>query len=88
MRFRVNITTENMSTFKIARARLDEHVAMKCCLLRIWFVESIVNINQILFKHLKSDVKQICNSLAERFAFNSSSVNYSHKLNRYKLTVE
>ena len=34
------------------------------------------------------DVKEICNTLAERFAFNSSSDNYSHKFNRYRLTIE
>ena len=43
--------------------------------------------------HLKSinnditDVKEICNTLAEQFAFNSSSDNYSHRFNRYRLTV-
>ena len=29
-----------------------------------------------------SDVREICNTLAERFAFNSSSDNYSHRFNR------
>ena len=44
--------------------------------------------------HLKSnnnditDVKEICNTLAEQFAFNSSSVNYSHMFNRYRLKLE
>ena len=44
--------------------------------------------------HLKSntnditDVKEICNTLAERFAFNSSSDNYSHMFNRYRIKVE
>ena len=31
---------------------------------------------------------QICNTLAEQFAFNSSSDNYSHMFNRHRLTVE
>ena len=35
-----------------------------------------------------TDVKEICNTLAERFAFNSSSDNYSHRFNRYRLTIE
>ena len=40
--------------------------------------------------HLKSnnnditDVKEICNTLAEQFAFNSSSDNYSHMFNRFR----
>ena len=33
-----------------------------------------------------TDVKEMCNTLAERFAFTSS--NYSHRFNRYRLTVE
>ena len=35
-----------------------------------------------------TDVKEICNILAERFAFNSSSENYSHRFNRNRLRVE
>ena len=35
-----------------------------------------------------TDVNEICNTLAERFAFNSSSDNYSHRFNRYRLTIE
>ena len=44
--------------------------------------------------HLKSntnditDVKEICNTLAEQFAFNSSYDNYSHMFNRYRLKLE
>ena len=44
--------------------------------------------------HLKSnnnyitDVKEICNTLATQFAFNSSSDNYSHVFNHHRLTVE
>ena len=44
--------------------------------------------------HLKSnnnditDVKEICNTLAEQFAFNSSSDNYSNMFNRYRLRLE
>ena len=44
--------------------------------------------------HLKSntnditDVKEICNTLAEQFAFNSSSDNYSHMFNHYRLKLE
>ena len=37
-----------------------------------------------------TDVKDICNTLAEQFAFNSSSETKfnEHKFNRYRLTVE
>ena len=35
-----------------------------------------------------SDVREICNTLAERFAFNSSSDNYSHRFNGYRLKLE
>ena len=44
--------------------------------------------------HLKSnnnditDVKEICNTLSEQFAFNSSSDNCSHMFNRYRLKLE
>ena len=44
--------------------------------------------------HLKSnnnditDVKEICNTLAEQFALNSSSDNYSHVFMRYRLKLE
>ena len=44
--------------------------------------------------HLKSntkyitDAKEICKTLAEQFAFNSSSDNYSHMFNRYRLKLE
>ena len=44
--------------------------------------------------HLKSNnsdtsyMRQICNILAERFAFHSSSDNYSHRFNNYRLQVE
>ena len=33
-------------------------------------------------------MRQICNTLAERFACNSSSDNHCHKCNRYRLQVE
>ena len=56
----------------------------------------MANIKQILFtvSHLKSntnditDVKEICNTLAEQFTFNSSSDSYSHMFNRYRLKLE
>ena len=35
-----------------------------------------------------TDVKDIYNTLAEQFAFNSSSDNYSHSFNCYRLTIE
>ena len=33
-------------------------------------------------------MKEICNTLAEQFAFNSSSDNYNHMFNRYRLKLE
>ena len=35
-----------------------------------------------------TDVKEICNTLAAQFTFNSSSDNYSHVFNRHRLTIE
>ena len=35
-----------------------------------------------------TDVKEICNTLAAQFAFNSSSDNHSRVFNRYWLTIE
>ena len=35
-----------------------------------------------------TDVKGICNTLAEQFAFNSSSHNYSHRFNHYRLALD
>ena len=35
-----------------------------------------------------TDVKEICKTLAEQFAFNSSSYNCIHRFNRNRLTVE
>ena len=38
--------------------------------------------------HVSKELKEICNTLAEQFAFNSSSDNYSHMFNRYRLKLE
>ena len=35
-----------------------------------------------------TDVKEMCNTFDEQFAFNSSYDNYRHRFNRYRLTVE
>ena len=35
-----------------------------------------------------TDVKEICNTLAAQFVFNSSSDNFRHMFNRHRLTVE
>ena len=35
-----------------------------------------------------TDVKEISNTLAKQFVFNSSSDNYSHMFNRYRLKLE
>ena len=54
----------------------------------------MANIKANTVSHLKSntnditDVKEICNTLAEQYAFNSSSDNYSHMFNRYRLKLE
>ena len=52
----------------------------------------VINIKQILFHILNridiTDVKEIYNTLAEQFAFNSSSDNYSNMFNRYRLRLE
>ena len=37
---------------------------------------------------IMTDMKDICNILAEQFVLNSSSDNYSHRLNYYRLTIE
>ena len=48
----------------------------------------------ITVSHLKynnndiTDVMEICNTLAAQFAFNSSSDNYSHMINRSRLKLE
>ena len=34
-----------------------------------------------------TDLKDICNTLVEQFAFNSSFDIYSHRFNRYRLTI-
>ena len=54
----------------------------------------MANIKQNTVSHLKyknnviTDVKEIYNTLAKQFAFNSSSDKYSHMFNRYRLKLE
>ena len=103
--FKTNITSENLSNFKIARAmarracsdnkrtswqqyvsRLNSRTTLKSTWDMVRRISGKYKANTV--SHLKcnnndiTDVKEICNTLAERFAFNSSSENYSHRFNR------
>ena len=96
-----NITSENLSNFKIVRAkarracrenkraswqqyvsRLNSRTTLKSTWDMVRRISGKYKPNTV--SHLKSntndiiDVKEICNTLAEQFAFNSSSDNYSH----------
>ena len=106
--FKTNITSENLSNFRIARARarrayrenkrarwhqyvsrLNSRTTLKSTWDMVRRISGNYKANAV--SHLKSntnditDVKEICNTLAEQFAFNSSSDNnyYSHMFNRY-----
>ena len=106
--FKTNITSENLSNFRIARAkarracrenkraswqqyvsRLNSRTTLKSTWDMVRRISGKYKANTV--SHLKSntndirDVKEICNTLAEQFAFNSSSDNYSHMFNRYRL---
>ena len=109
--FKTNITSENLSNFRIARAkarqacrenkranwqqyvsRLNSRTTLKSTWDMVRRISGKYKANTV--SHLKSntnditDVKEICNTLAEQFAFNSSSDNYSHTFNRYRLKLE
>ena len=109
--FKTNITSENLSNFRIARAkarrachenkraswqqyvsRLNSRTTLKSTWDMVRRISGKYKASTL--SHLKynnndiTDVKEICNTLAERFAFNSSSDNYSHRFNRYRLTIE
>ena len=109
--FKTNITSENLSNFRIARAkarracrenkraswqqyvsRLNSRTTLKSTWDIVRRISGKYKANTVL--HLKSntyditDVKEICNTLAKQFAFNSSSDNYSHMFNRYRLKLE
>ena len=111
MRFKTNITADNLSNFRIVRAkarracrdnkraswhqymsRLNSRTTLKSTWHIVHRISSKCKANTV--SHLKSnnnnitDVKEICNTLAEQFAFNSSSDNYSHMFNRHMLTDE
>ena len=111
MRFKTNITTDNLSNFRVARdkarracrenkraswqqyvSRLNSRTTLKSTWDMVRRISGKYKANTV--SHLKSnnnditDVKEICNTLAEQFAFNSSSDNYSHMFNRYRLKLE
>ena len=110
--FKPNITSENLSNYRIARAkarracrenkraswqqyvssRLNSRTILKSTWDMVRRISGKYKANTV--SHLKSntnditDVKEICNTLAEQFAFNSSSDNYSHMFNLYWLKLE
>ena len=111
VRFKTNITADNLSNFRIARAkarracrdnkraswhqyvsRLNSRTTLKSTWDMVRRISGKYKANTV--SHLKSnnnditDVKEICNTLAEQFAFNSSSDNYSNMFNRYRLRLE
>ena len=111
VRFKTNITTENLSNFRMARAKarracrenkrdswqqyvskLNSRTTLKSTWDMVRRITGKYKASSV--SHLKyndndiTDVNEICNTLAEQFAFNSSSEKYSHKFNRHRLTVE
>ena len=111
VRFKTNITTDNLSNFRVARgkarracrenklaswqqygSRLNSRKTLKSTWDMVRRISGKYKANTV--SHLKSnnnditDVKEICHTLAEQFAFNSSSDNYSHMFNRYRLKLE
>ena len=109
--FVVTTRTDNLSNFRVARAkarracrenkratwqqyvsRLNSRTTLKSTWDMVRRISGKYKANTV--SHLKSnnnditDVKEICNTLAEQFAFNSSSDNYSHMFNRYRLKLE
>ena len=111
VRFKTNITTENLSNFRVARAKarracrenkragwqqyvsmLNRRTTLKSTWDMVRRISGKYKANTV--SHLKlnnndiMDVKEICNTLAKQFAFNSSSDNYSHMFNRYRLKLE
>ena len=111
VRFKTNITADNLSNFRIARAkarracrdnkraswhqyvsRLNSRTTLKSTWDMVRRISGKYKANTV--SHLTSnnnditDVKEICNTLAEQFAFNSSSDNYSNMFNRYRLRLE
>ena len=73
-------------------SRLNSRTTLKSTWDMVSRISGKYKANTVL--HLKpntndiTDVKEICNTLAEQFAFNSLSDNYSHMFNRYRLKLE
>ena len=109
--FKTNITSENLSNFRIARAkarracrvnkraswqqyvsRLNSRTTLKSTWDMVRRINSKYKPNNV--SHLKysnnniTDVNEICKTLTKQFAFDSSSDNYSHMFNRYRLKLE
>ena len=108
---KINITLENLSNFRIARAkarrachenkhaswqqyvsRVNSRTTLKSTWDMVCRISGKYKANTV--SHLKynnndiTDVKEICNTLAKQFAFNSSSDNCSHMFNHYRLKLE
>ena len=109
--FKTNITTVNLSNFRVARAKArracrenkraswQQYVSrlnIRTTLRSTWDMVRRISgkYKASAVSHLNyndndiTDVKEICNTLAAHFAFNSSSDNYSHVFNRHRLTIE
>ena len=109
--FKTNITSENLSNFRIARAkarracrenkraswqqyvsRLNSRTTLKSTWDMVRRISGKYKPNTVSHLILNTnditDVKEICNTLAEQVAFNSSSDNYSHMFNHYRLKLE
>ena len=97
--FRTNITSENLSNSRIARARArracreNKRTSWQQCVSRLNRRTTLKStwdmIRRISGKYNDiTDVKEICNKIAEQFSFNLSSDKYGHRFNHYRLTVE
>ena len=73
-------------------SRLNSRTTLKSPWVMVRRISGEYKANAV--SHLKynnndiADVKEICNTLAKQFAFNSLSDNNSHMFNRYRLKLE
>ena len=111
VRFKTNITTDNLSNFRVFRAkarracreikhaswqqyvsRLNSRTTLKSTWDMVRRISGKYKASTVSHQKYNdndiTDVKDICHTLAEQFAFNSSYDNYSHRFNRYRLTIE
>ena len=105
------ITAENLSIFKIARAKarricrvskreswhkfvsnLNQRTTLKTTWDMVRRISGKYKANTVSQLKLNNrhitDVKDIADTLAAKFAFNSSSENYTHAFNQHKITTE